>query len=106
MGLEERHLQALSQDAEVMTPEPKFCWNCYSASDGIKLCPKHASVDALRTALSRIAGTLREGEALEGTHEEHCHRSPAAAFTALDSLIVIARDATEAQPDAVQGGEG
>lgn len=44
-------------------------------------------------ALDRIATTPREGENLKGTYEEHCERSHAAAFTTLDSLIMIAREA-------------
>lgn len=98
----------------------------------VKLCPLHAQAEAtaadlakcyvdmvelaaehraLVGALERIATTLREGEVLEGTYQEYCQRSPTAAFSALDSLIVIAREVAQeiaaARPQAAaKGGAG
>jgi hypothetical protein len=52
---------------------------------------------ALTEALSRIADTPREGEAMEG-HELRHERSSAAVYAMLDSLIVQARALLSGQP--------
>ncbi len=92
---------SLHAQAERMAKELAF----YQTTEKGQL---RAQAEARLKALERIASTLREDEPLEGTYQERCQRSPAAAFTMLDSLIVIAREAvqepTATRPHAAAGG--
>jgi hypothetical protein len=89
-----------------MTPEPKAttCGECYAPTitTKVRLCPKHASVDALLKEAKRLLDIMDESLGIIGWHLNGAV-APWPEFGFFDDLRPLIQAATtEGQPDAAE----